>query len=73
MVGGAEIGLEQPSNCAATAPRISIKVFTGKNGFDWNFVMLWRCRKRLVSSALYSGLFLIPRSESNGDMLPVAL
>jgi len=48
-------------------------VLTGKNGFCLNFVMLCRRMNRWVSSALYSGLFLIPRNESNGDMLLVAL
>jgi hypothetical protein len=44
MAGGAEIW-------AATAPRISINVLAGKNGFCRNFVMLWRRMKRCISIA----------------------
>ena len=73
VVGRAEIGFEHAFKLCRQAPRISISVFTGKNGFGLNLVMLCRRMNRWVSNALYSGLFLMPRSESNGDMLLVAL
>ena len=59
--------------CAATAPRMICSVLTGKNGFEAKRVMPCFARKRRVSSAAYSPLFLIPRSETAGETFPVAL
>src|SRR5712671_5253743 len=62
-----------PSNCAAMAARIKLRVLTGKNGFQVYGLTPKRLTKRSVSSAWNSRLFLMPASVSAGDLLLVAL
>jgi hypothetical protein len=42
-------------------------MFTGKNGFLWNVVMLWRRTKRWISRSMNSGLFLMPANAARSN------
>src|SRR6202035_94180 len=62
-----------PSNCAATAARIRLRVLIGKNGFHVSGLTWTRATNRSVSSSWNSRLFLMPARVSAGDLLLVAL
>jgi len=68
-----DVFLDTPSNCAATATRIRLRVLTGKNGF--HRIGLYRVApdEPFGLHRVKLALFLTPASVSAGDLLLVAL